>query len=125
MALLPQRMVFRLDGKPCKVCTTFRHWKPPKDKARQSTFLTTNANTNGVSSTQHKTATMMAAFASASNFSQLQSQSQSQSLHRPQKLEGPSALQTGPPDAEELGCGTWQDVPAHDCGVLLSREVNA
>ena len=101
-APLPPGMVLGPDGKPCKICTAFRHWKPPTPKGKQGTSSNANANADGASSsTQHKTAAMMAAFASGTGFSQSQSQS------RLQEPEEPVRPANCPPDVEELGRATW------------------
>ena len=90
-------MVLGPDGKPCKICTAFRHWKPPK--AKQSTSANANANPNSASSSQQKTAAMMAAFASGTGFAQSQLQAQ--------EPEDPVRPANCPPDVEDLGRATW------------------
>ncbi|TBU30172.1 FAD-dependent thiol oxidase [Dichomitus squalens] len=98
---LPPGMVLGPDGKPCKICTAFRHWKPPTDNAKQPP----SANgTNGESPSQQKTAAMMAAFASGTGFAQPQSQplAQAQAL-APEPVRPANC----PPDVEELGRATW------------------
>jgi mitochondrial FAD-linked sulfhydryl oxidase len=77
---MPPGMVMGPDGKPCKVCTAFRNWKP-----RPSTEDPPGKK----SSRQNSTAAMMAAFAGASTTSE-------------GKLP-PNC----PPDVEQLGSATW------------------
>ncbi|PIL33208.1 hypothetical protein GSI_04658 [Ganoderma sinense ZZ0214-1] len=84
---LPPGMVLGPDGKPCKICTAFRHWKPPKQAP--------SPNTSPASSTQQKTTAMMAAFASGTGFS------------RRQEPDEPVRPADCPPDVEELGRATW------------------
>ncbi|PIL25322.1 hypothetical protein GSI_13211 [Ganoderma sinense ZZ0214-1] len=84
---LPPGMVLGPDGKPCKICTAFRHWKPPKQAP--------SPNANAASSPQQKTAAMMAAFASGTGFSQQQ------------EPDEPVRPANCPPDVEELGRATW------------------
>ena len=96
----PPGWVIGPDGKPCKICTAFRHWKPPVDKAKQPA----SANgTNGASPSQQKTAAMMAAFASGTGFTQSQSPAQA-SAATPAEPVRPAHC---PPDVEELGRATW------------------
>ncbi|KAJ3745357.1 ERV/ALR sulfhydryl oxidase domain-containing protein [Lentinula detonsa] len=74
---LPPGMVLGPDGKPCKVCTSFRHWKPAlatREQARSKTVATGAATTVAASSTS--------AF-----------------------LQNKRA--NCPPDSEELGRATW------------------
>ncbi|CDO68394.1 hypothetical protein BN946_scf184815.g41 [Trametes cinnabarina] len=98
---LPPGMVIGPDGKPCKICTAFRHWKPPVDKPKQ-----TQNNAQG-GTQQQKTAAMMAAFASGTGFtasSQQQQSSTSTAVPEPEQYTRPAYC---PPDVEELGRSTW------------------
>ncbi|TFK74957.1 FAD-dependent thiol oxidase [Pluteus cervinus] len=74
------------DGKPCKPCTAFRHWKPLKEK-----------KTDGKSGSTTGTAAMMAALAGGATTTQ-ETPNQEQEYRRPADC---------PPDVEELGRATW------------------
>ena len=84
-------MVIGPDGKPCKICTAFRNWKPRVDKSKQPP----NAPAG-----QQKTAAMMAAFATGAGFTASQTQAQSQDVE-------PVRPANCPPDVEQLGNATW------------------
>ncbi|KAF9804043.1 hypothetical protein IEO21_09489 [Rhodonia placenta] len=81
---LPPGMVLGPDGKPCKICTAFRSWKP--------TAQNDNAQADK-SSGKKNTAAMMAAFASGKGFA-----STPDPDVRPEHC---------PPDVEQLGRATW------------------
>ncbi|RDX56799.1 FAD-dependent thiol oxidase, partial [Lentinus brumalis] len=88
---LPPGMVIGPDGKPCKICTAFRHWKPPVDKSKRP---------SNTSAGQQKTAAMMAAFASGAGFTASQAQTQA-------AVELETRPANCPPDVEQLGNATW------------------
>jgi FAD-linked sulfhydryl oxidase len=75
----PGGMVLGPDGKPCKPCTAFRHWKPLSDAKKKSAGSGKSA------------AAMMAALASGQNTSP--------------DLEAPPP--NCPADVEQLGRATW------------------
>ena len=83
---LPPGMIIGPDGKPCKICTAFRNWRPPatatatKEKRQNSAYTSTAA--------------VMGALASGSFTSQ--------SASRPD-TPPPNC----PPDVEQLGRATW------------------
>ncbi|OBZ66677.1 Zinc-regulated transporter 1 [Grifola frondosa] len=77
---LPPGMVLGPDGKPCKICTAFRHWKPPTANGKPS---------------KKSTAALMAALASGKG---LVSQAEPEEPVRPEHC---------PPDVEQLGRATW------------------
>ena len=92
---MPPGMVMGPDGKPCKICTAFRHWKPPTTSKTKSSNgqITTNAS-----------------FATGSTASS--SSSTSESTKGTQNAAAP--LYRGdepppgcPPDVEQLGRATW------------------
>jgi len=113
---MPPGMVMGPDGKPCKICTAFRYWKPPTTRKANSNkrpnttdgslpvpYLTTAAQQNPVAS-------MMAAFATGSTASS--SSSTSTSTNNTQDGETPSYRGEEPPpgcppDVEQLGRATW------------------
>ena len=87
---LPPGMVIGPDGKPCKICTAFRYWKPTKatdNKSKTSPKTSQNASFVSVTAT-------MNALANGSSSS-------------PQNtgLDGPP--EGCPPDVEQLGRATW------------------
>ncbi|OSD04710.1 FAD-dependent thiol oxidase [Trametes coccinea BRFM310] len=98
---LPPGMVIGPDGKPCKICTAFRNWKPRVDKPQQA-----QNGAQGVSG-QQKTAAMMAAFASGTGFA-ANSQQQASTVTAPVPEPDPYARpENCPPDVEQLGRSTW------------------
>ncbi|KAI0272315.1 ERV/ALR sulfhydryl oxidase domain-containing protein [Gloeopeniophorella convolvens] len=76
-APLPPGMVLGPDGKPCKICTSFRNWQPPTNRGTQRKGATAAAATAVASAT--------AAAAAAAGA-------------RPEHC---------PPDVEALGRATW------------------
>ncbi|CAL1715495.1 unnamed protein product [Somion occarium] len=80
---IPPGMVMGPDGKPCKICTAFRHWKPPANASKST------------AQSQKSSATVMAAIAAETASSKT----------------SPSATDTRPdycpPDVEQLGRATW------------------
>lgn len=89
---MPPGMVMGPDGKPCKICTAFRHWRP-------GTRSGTEANEKGrMSGGQRSTAVMMAALASGT------AQSPSKASVTARLDEPPPNC---PPDVEQLGRATW------------------
>lgn len=79
---LPPGMVLGPDGKPCKICTAFRYWKPA-NASRQS---------NAAGSSTKSTAATMAALAYGTNNTAMTPDV------RPEHC---------PPDVEILGRATW------------------
>lgn len=77
---LPPGMVIGPDGKPCKICTAWRNWKPRQSSSQPGTGKKT-------------TAAMMAALASGSG------------LKNESGPDNPRA--NCPPDVEQLGSATW------------------
>ncbi|KAI0675912.1 FAD-dependent thiol oxidase, partial [Trametes maxima] len=101
---LPPGMVIGPDGKPCKICTAFRNWKPRVEKPKHA--QPSNAQASG--NQQQKTAAMMAAFASGTGFTQQQQQNAS-STPAPAPAPEPEYVRPAncPPDVEQLGNATW------------------
>ncbi|GLB41878.1 putative glycosyl hydrolase 47 family protein [Lyophyllum shimeji] len=89
---MPPGMVMGLDGKPCKICTAFRNWRP-------RTGSNTEAREKGqMSGGQRSTAAMMAALASGTAQSPAQAASAARADEPPPNC---------PPDVEQLGRATW------------------
>ncbi|KAF8074902.1 ERV/ALR sulfhydryl oxidase domain-containing protein [Lyophyllum atratum] len=88
---MPPGMVMGPDGKPCKICTAFRHWRP-------GTASGTKANEKGRKGGQRSTAAMMAALASGT------APSPSTAAAAVRADEPPPNC---PPDVEQLGRATW------------------
>ncbi|KAH9056714.1 ERV/ALR sulfhydryl oxidase domain-containing protein [Lactarius vividus] len=82
---LPPGMVLGPDGKPCKICTSFRNWKPPSKK----TTSTTKDFSNPSPATAIATATASAASAAHDD-----------DVARLRRAHCP-------PDSEALGRATW------------------
>ena len=81
---LPPGMVLGPDGKPCKICTAFRYWKPAK--------ASTSASGSSGEKSSKTTAAMAAMAYGTSNASQA----------------SPDVLPAHcPPDVEALGRATW------------------
>ncbi|KAH9852167.1 ERV/ALR sulfhydryl oxidase domain-containing protein [Lenzites betulinus] len=98
---LPPGMVIGPDGKPCKICTAFRNWKPRVDQPKAQTQQTPQG--------AQKTAAMMAAFATGTGFA-----STSAATQTPAPAPVPAAEpdpyarpENCPPDVEQLGRVTW------------------
>lgn len=85
-------MVIGPDGKPCKICTAFRNWKPPKQNAESASSSKDNPSTGN-----------NASFASiAGAMSALALGTSQVATSRPDEL--PPGC---PPDVEQLGRATW------------------
>ncbi len=96
---LPPGMVLGPDGKPCKICTSFRNWKPPVGTTGNTTTTTTRgskSNKGSSASAAHAIASSTAAAAAlAASASTTPSQDDSwRAAHCP-------------PDVESLGRATW------------------
>lgn len=100
---LPPGMVIGPDGKPCKICTAFRHWKPRVDKGKQQS----PSGEQGSGSSQQKTAAMMAAFASGTGFASTSASTSEQTTTAPTPEPEYVRPANCPPDVEQLGNATW------------------
>ncbi|GJJ11434.1 hypothetical protein Clacol_005667 [Clathrus columnatus] len=90
---LPPGVVLGPDGKPCKVCTAFRHWKPLKNMTTpKAAATTTTTTTKGPVNSQHTIDPISASLAIASAIPPIID------LPRPDNC---------PPDVEQLGRATW------------------
>jgi len=101
---LPPGMVLGPDGKPCKICTSFRNWKPPTGTTGNTTTTTTTrgnkSNKGSSDSAAHAIASSTAAAAAAA----LAASASSTTVN-----EGDDAWRAShcPPDVESLGRATW------------------
>jgi FAD-linked sulfhydryl oxidase len=86
---LPPGTVLGPDGKPCKVCTSFRNWRPPLSASAKATAKTHGSSTSNGSPSPSRATAIATATATAV------------SAHD----EGAGAH--CPPDAEALGRATW------------------
>ncbi|KAL1748196.1 ERV/ALR sulfhydryl oxidase domain-containing protein [Schizophyllum fasciatum] len=84
---LPPGMIMGPDGKPCKICTAFRDWKPPKTAAAKSTTASSSDSSSSPSSTSSTSSAAAAAVASLA--------------------VAAAARRDCPPDVEVLGRATW------------------
>jgi FAD-linked sulfhydryl oxidase len=85
---LPPGMVLGPDGKPCKICSSFRNWRPPlspKKPTTKSHSTSADSSTPSAAATAIATATATAAAAA----------------------EAPLQRAHCPPDADALGHATW------------------
>jgi FAD-linked sulfhydryl oxidase len=93
---LPPGMVLGPDGKPCKICTSFRNWKPPTGTTGNTTTTTAargnKSNKGSGSSAAHAIASSTAAAAAAS--ASVNEEDAWRAAHCP-------------PDVESLGRATW------------------
>jgi FAD-linked sulfhydryl oxidase len=86
---LPPGMVLGPDGKPCKVCTSFRNWRPPSSSSKKATTKTHGSSaSNDFSSPSTATAIATATAAAVS-------------------AHNDDARAHCPPDSEALGRATW------------------
>lgn len=83
---LPPGMVMGPDGKPCKVCSAWRDWKPPKDPSK-ATSSKASSSTDQSSAAASPSSTAAAAVASLA--------------------VAAAARRDCPPDVESLGRATW------------------
>ena len=81
----PPGWVIGPDGKPCKICTAFRHWKPRNTKASDASGSSSNGTSNGAA------AAVAAVTAAAATQTELV----------------PTRPENCPPDVEILGRATW------------------
>ena len=105
---LPPGTVLGPDGKPCKICTSFRNWKPPTSARTNPTPTTTTATTGkkpsddqGGAARAIASATALAA-SSASTAAGLLLQEGDDDARRLGRRAA-----TCPPDVESLGRATW------------------
>jgi len=105
---MPPGMVMGPDGKPCKICTAFRYWKPPTTREANSSKGPTNESLPGQNPTttqQNPITSMMTAFAAGSVASSSSTNSR-QDAAAP-SYRGDEPPPGCPPDVEQLGRATW------------------
>ena len=98
---LPPGMVIGPDGKPCKICTSFRNWKPPTGTTATGNTMTAQGNNKGNKgsgdSAAHAVASSTAAAAAALAASTAANEQQ----------DAARRAAHCPPDVESLGRATW------------------
>lgn len=102
---LPPGMVLGPDGKPCKICTAFRNWRPPKaGKDAQSSTSSNKTNDDA-----RGNANANANFASVAGImSTLATGTVAKTSPPPVEPDRPDEPPEGcPPDTEQLGRATW------------------
>ena len=97
---MPPGMIMGPDGKPCKICTSFRNWRPQTGSNIEPSRGDPSQKKN--SSKAAATTAMAAAFGTAAAGSPSSSSSPSAIHRRPD--EPPPGC---PPDVEQLGRATW------------------
>jgi mitochondrial FAD-linked sulfhydryl oxidase len=95
---LPPGMVLGPDGKPCKICTSFRNWKPPTGATGNTTMATrgNKSNKGPSNSAAHAIASSTAAAAAVAA-------SASTTVNEDDAWRAAHC----PPDVESLGRATW------------------
>ncbi|KAN0120985.1 ERV/ALR sulfhydryl oxidase domain containing protein [Russula decolorans] len=92
---LPPGMVLGPDGKPCKICTSFRNWKPPAGTTGNTTTTRGNKSNKGSGgSAAHAIASSTAAAAALA-------------VSASTTVDGARRAVHCPPDVESLGRATW------------------
>jgi mitochondrial FAD-linked sulfhydryl oxidase len=96
---LPPGMVLGPDGKPCKICTSFRNWKPPTGTTGNTTTTTTRGNKgSGKGSGDSAAHVIASSTAAAAALAASASTVNEEDARRPAHC---------PPDVESLGRATW------------------
>ena len=91
-------MVLGPDGKPCKICTAFRYWKPPASDSKPAS--TTEASSSRADSGFSSMAGVMSALATGAR-------NNAQDKLRPEPVRPDEPPEGCPPDVEQLGRSTW------------------
>jgi FAD-linked sulfhydryl oxidase len=99
---LPPGMVLGPDGKPCKICTSFRNWKPPT--GTNGNTPTTTATTRGDKSNKGSGDTAAHAIASSTAAAAALAASASTTVNEEDDARRAAHC---PPDVESLGRATW------------------
>lgn len=101
---LPPGMVLGPDGKPCKICTSFRNWKPPTGTTGSTTTTTTTGTTRGNKSNKSSSNSAAQAIASSTAAAAALAASASTTVN---KEDDAWRAAHCPPDVESLGRATW------------------
>jgi len=96
---LPPGTVLGPDGKPCKICTSFRNWKPPTSTKTKSPTTPVTAGKKSGSSDGGAAHSIASATALAASAAAAGSGSQA--------TTPTTAADHCPPDVESLGRATW------------------
>ncbi|KAF6761549.1 growth factor [Ephemerocybe angulata] len=129
---LPPGMVLGPDGKPCKICTAFRNWKPgtmsnteaDSNRDKQQSSRTPNASASGSGSKQKAGSGFSAGFtgfaslasgagastsasASSSTTTTTESKKEGEGERDDMSYRGDEIPPDCPPDVEVLGRSTW------------------
>jgi FAD-linked sulfhydryl oxidase len=100
---LPPGMVIGPDGKPCKICTSFRNWKPPTGTTGNTT-TTTGTATRGSKSNKGSGDSAAHAIASSTAAAAALAASASTTVNEEDHTRRAAHC---PPDVESLGRATW------------------
>lgn len=111
---LPPGMVMGPDGKPCKICTAFRNWGPPKSNAKSDPDRPAKTWPAPESNTAPSQKGALAAFAGLTGIN-VASRSTSGSVTSTTNAASETTLSSRgdgpppdcPPDVEQLGRATW------------------
>src|SRR5260221_10134192 len=94
---MPPGMVMGPDGKPCKVCTAFRNWKPGNTNSRESPATGTTTASASSRNQREKPQLVAQSLTNSARAPSLLSKDMATSVFRPQ--EPPPGC---PPDSEQL-----------------------
>lgn len=106
---LPPGTVLGPDGKPCKICTSFRNWKPPTS-GKTPTLTKPSSNhkgTKGSAAAAHAIASATALSAAASSPSSFSAAAAATGNDANPEAEAARRAARCPPDVEALGRATW------------------
>lgn len=103
---LPPGMVLGPDGKPCKICTSFRNWKPPTGTTGNTTTTTTTRGNKSNKGSDDSAAAAHAIASSTAAAAALAASTPSTTVKvNEEDVHGRAAR--CPPDVESLGRATW------------------
>jgi FAD-linked sulfhydryl oxidase len=96
-------MVLGPDGKPCKICTSFRNWKPPTSGKTSTTTTTTTTARRGTKGAGDSAAQAIASSTAAAALAA----SSTTRVGGGEAEDARRAPLPCPPDVESLGRATW------------------